>query len=274
MRIAQYVGHLGHHDRTQAQIAIKNGLLNAFPALEKKPQTLNDWTQRHLNMLARESMDAFCFPRINASNINQTIHLQGHDILTQTQRDGQGVILILNHYSRLILLLVKLGMMGTRINMLTMRIDHNNPELSPTMQRFLKMKVERLLGFIGGEWLSIGDNLRPIIEGLKRGEIWVVLADAYMPHFDDWREYPFLGGQLRISRGIERMATKTGARLIYGMTRETSPTNLVCELRALPSNVEDALSSAVKELEHDVLAAPWEWWQWNILDYLWTPPTK
>ena len=273
-RTATRLGRWNAHERKQAIVAVQNGYLRAFPELANDPLTLQTWTQRYLDLFARESMDVFCMPKLHADNVDHYITLHGIDLLHDAQREGQGLILVLNHYSRLIMLLVKLGLMGVRMNMLTMRVDNNNPELSPVMREFLHTKVQNLLKHIGGEWLSIGDNLRPILQGLKRSEIWIVLADAYMPHFDDWREYPFLGGQLRLSRGIERIAAKTGARLIYGVTHETSQAKLNCELRSLPTNPEDALASIVRELEKDILATPWEWWQWNILDYLWSPGTR
>jgi KDO2-lipid IV(A) lauroyltransferase len=273
-RSATWLGRWNAHERKQAIIAVQNGYLRAFPELAHDSQTLQAWTQRYLDLFARESMDVFCMPKLRAHNVDRYITLHGIELLKEAQREGQGIILVLNHYSRLIMLLVKLGLMGVRMNMLTMRVDEDNPELSPVMRQFLRAKVQNLLNHIGGEWLSIGDNLRPMLQGLKRGEIWIVLADAYMPHFDDWREYPFLGGQLRLSRGIERIAAKTGARMIYGVTHETDTKTLYCELRSLPTNPQDALASIAKELEKDVLAAPWEWWQWNILDYLWTPSTK
>lgn len=271
-RAATRLGRWGSVERGQACTAVQNGYLKVFPQLAEDPQTLQRWTRGYLDLFARETMDVFCMHKLRADTVDRYIQLHGKEHLDQACGEGRGVILVLNHYSRLIMLLVRLGLLGVRMNMLTMRIDDGNPDLSPFMRRFLRTKVDRLLGFIGGEWLSVGDNLRPLYKSLRRGEIWIVLADAYMPQFGEWREFPFLGGRLRLSRGIERIAAKTGARMIYGITRETSPDTLACELRPLPP--QDALAMVVRELEKDVRAAPWEWWQWNILDYLWTPAAE
>ncbi|MFZ5580741.1 MAG: lysophospholipid acyltransferase family protein [Pseudomonadota bacterium] len=262
-------------EREQARAAVRNGYLSAFPHLARDLAQLERWTQGYIDLFARESMDVFCMSRINAHNAAEHIHITGTHLLEEARRDGQGVILVLNHYSRLIMLLIGLGLMGHRMSMLTMRIDTENPDLTPPMRTFLRAKVERLLGFIGGQWLSIGDNLRPMLEGLRAGETWIVLADVYMPQINDWRDFPFLGGSLRLSRGIERIAARTGARLIHGVTHEKRPSHLECELRPLPADPAEAMATVVRELEQDILATPWEWWQWNIFDYIWTPaPTS
>lgn len=269
-RTAAWMGNLGKVEYQQACTAVQNGFLAIFPELADDPRTLQTWTQHHLDMLAREFMDVFCMPRLQFSNIDRYIMLHGAELITEAKRESQGVILVLNHFSRLIMLLIRLGLMGIEMNILTMRID-DNPDLAPFMRHYLRTKVKRVLGFIRGQWLNVGDDLRPIYKGLQRGQIWIILADAYMPHFGDWRVFPFFGGQLRLPRGIERIASKTGARLIYGVTREVRPDLLACELRPLPTDPYEAMAGVVGELEKDIRATPWEWWQWNILDYLWTP---
>lgn len=270
-RAATRLGRWHPTEREQARIAVKNGYLRAFPHLAQQPDLLEHWIQGYLDLFARETMDVYCMPRLHAKNVHDHIQISGTEHLDEAQRKGQGVILVLNHYSRLIMLLVGLGLLGYRQSMLTMRIDTENPELTPAMRAFLRTKVQRLLGFIGGQWLSLGDNLRPMVEGLRAGEIWIILADAHNPHISEWRDYPFLGGTLRLSRGIERIARKTGARLIHGVTHEHAPDRLACELRALPPDPAEAMTTLVQQLEHDVITTPWAWWHWNILDYIWTP---
>ncbi len=270
-RSAARIGRWSGPERRNALIAVRAGLEKAFPGIGADAKRLRGWTRDYLDMFSHEAMDVFCMPRLNRENVGRYIHLRGMDHLEETRRGGLGVILVLNHYSRVIMILVRLGLLGVRMSMLTMRIDEGNPDLSPFMRAFLRTKVERLLGFMGGKCLTLGENLRPVYEGLRRGEIWIILSDAYMPQFGSWREFPFLGGILRLPGGIERIAARTGARLIYGVTHESGPDRLDCELRPLPPDPAEGLAAAVRELEKDVLASPGEWWQWNILDYIWRP---
>ena len=63
-------------------------------------------------------------------------------------------------------------------------------------------------------------------------------------------------------------ARKTGARLVYGVA-VTEGHRVRASLRPLPDGAEAGLRAAVAELERDVRAHPWHWWQWNILDLVW-----
>lgn len=257
--------------RADLRTALRNGFEQAYPELRDCPATLRRWTALHARMRAREVMDTFWLPRLERRTMAAMVDVQGLDQLQAAIAERQGVILVMAHYSRLIMLLAALGALGVRMSMLTMRIDESNPELVPAERRYLRAKVEALLAYIGGNWLSLGQSLRPLYAGLSRGEVWIVLLDAYTPEFGQWASYPFLGGQLSISRGIERILAKTGARAVYASVRERSATELEGRLLRLPSDPAAVPGRAVAELEADVVQAPWQWWQWNILDYIWTP---
>lgn len=270
---ATRVGLWSGQDLVNARTAVRNGYLSVWPEMANDSSLLDSWGRRYTDMLARETMDVFRMHRLDAGTIRSLIDVDDVSALAQAQQEGRGVILVMAHFSRLIMLLAALGMMGFRIGMLTMRVDSSNEALAPAMRRFLQMKIDRLRQVIRGNWICLGDNLRPMYTGLARGEVWVVLADAYMADFGEWREFPFLGGTLRLSGGIERIAARTGARMVYGAVNERG-SRLVGDVRALPADPSAGLAAAVGELERDVRATPWQWWQWNILDYIWSSGAK
>lgn len=270
MRAATLIGRWDRAGRANAQKAVQAGLLKAFPDLASDRARLEAWTKGYLELFAREAMDVFFISRLDRKNAERFIRLKGLRHLEEARAGGRGVILVLNHYSRVIMIPVRLGLLGVRMSMLTMRVDEKNPDLTPFMRSFLEQKIERLIKVMGGRSLALGSSLRPIYDGLSSGQIWIILSDAYMPQFGKWREFSFLGGRLRLPSGIERIAARTGARLVYGVTVEAGPALLECELRPLPERPEEALAAAVSDLEKDVLACPWQWWQWNILDYIWS----
>lgn len=259
--------------------ALGSGFLRVYPELRTDRATLARWTRWHARMCAREVLDAFVMPGLGARGLERMVRLEGVDTLAQAVAEGRGVILVMAHYSRLNMLLAALGARGVRMSMLTMRIDESNPELLPAERRYLSRKVRGLLQYIGGEWISLGDSLRPIYQGLARGDVWIILMDAHEPGVvpgsslaaSERRQYPFLGGTLSLARGIERIAARTGASLVYAGIREVSATALAGRLVRLPGMPEEALAAAVRELESDVRSAPWQWWHWNVLDFLWTP---
>lgn len=254
------------HNR-DLRVALGNGFDQALPDLTTEAR--EQLVLEQAVMLSREVMDAWLLPRLDARALARRVMIDGLDALADAQAEGKGVLLIMAHYSRLILLLAALGARGFVMGMLTMRIDEANPELLPSERRYLSRKVAALRALIGGGWVSLGDPMRPLYEGLRRGEIWIVLLDAYNPAFGRQTEYPFLGGLLTLPAGIDRIMAKTGARAVFASARERGLQCLNGRLVRLPDDPDRVIPAAVAELEADVRAAPAQWWQWNILDYLW-----
>lgn len=269
-RAAVALGLWGRGGRRNARLAVRQGLELAWPELAAQPARLARIEAAWLAMMARETLDVFRMPRLAAGGMADLVRIEDPAPLARARAPGSGVILVMAHYSRLIMLLSALGQIGFRLSMLTVPIDERNPDLPPAMRRYLETKVARLRGFIGGDWLSVGDHLKPLYAGLRRGEIWIVLLDAYMPSFGSWERYPFLGGEIRLSSGIARIAARSGARLVYAAVHEEGY-RLRGRLLELPAEPERALAAAVAELERDVRQRPDQWWQWNIFAHLWTP---
>ncbi len=276
-RGAGLIGRYDHRYNRAVHTVIATGLLRAFPELRSDRALLEDWLARYFAMMARETMDVFCMPKLSRANGGQLVRLRDGslDVLHAAKRNGRGAILVMSHFSRLNMLLLGLALAGETLGMLTIRIDERNPYLDRIERAYINNKVKTLLGFIGGRWVTLGDNLRSLYEGLKQGETIVILLDAYTPDAygptQSRLRAPFLGGALEISRGIERLAEKTGAAMVYGVAKERGRT-IEAELRALPDNPRQALCEAVAQLEKDIYETPWQWWQWNILDYIWSPP--
>lgn len=270
-------GLIGRYDRwrnANARLAIAMGLKKGFPQEAANPQTLNRWLAGYFGMMARETMDVFCMPRLNRDNVDRVARLRPEslDVLHAARRGGRGVILVMCHFSRLNMLLLSLALAGERLGMITMAVDERNPDLDPVDRVYLNTKIGTLLKFLGGRWVCLGDSMRGVYAGLRSGETMVILLDAHTPGLEERNKLrlPFLGGTLEIPRGIERLAEKTGAALVYGVARERG-WGIDAELRPLPDPPDQGLRQAVAELERDVNETPWQWWQWCVLDYLWSP---
>ena len=227
-------------------------------------------------MLAWEMLDAFYMPRFNLRRGDELIqlHPQALSRLQAARSGGKGVILALCHYGRLNMLALRLALAGEEMSILTMVTDERNTDLDRLQQRYINRKVATLMRFLGGRWITLADDLRALYKELQQGSTLVILLDAYTPERTQQKiQLPFLGGHLTLSAGIQRLAERTGAQIIYGVTHERSY-KLQAELRTLPAEPELAMIAAVQELERDVLAAPWLWWQWGVLDGLWAAPTE
>lgn len=279
-QIAEYVGSFDYRRRADLRQVIGSGLAAALPEA-RDPAQREEWARRYCHMMSREIMDAFFMSRLNQANSTRLVTMPADSLarMRTLREDGRGTIVVMAHYGRLNLLLLALAMAGYDLGMLTIAVDERNPELSPVDRAYLGNKVAALQKQIRGRWVSLGDNLRGLYQGLKSGEIIVILMDAYHAGQDDNRiDLPFLGGHLNVSQGIVRLAEKTGARMIYGAVRDPLPSETekaswqaVATLRPLPDNPEEALKQSVAWLEQDVLDMPWLWWHWNILDYIWKP---
>ena len=255
----------GRFDR-DLRIAVGNGLRRVWPDLPQ--QALDARLREHGRMRSCEILDAFRLADLKKGELQEIVRIEGLAELLAAQAEGKGVLLLMAHYSRLIMLLAALGEQGVKIGMLTIRIDENNPELLPVERAYLARKVAALRARIGGGWVALGDSLRPLYAGLRRGEVWVVLFDAYTPGVDGWRTFGFMDGNVTFPQGVERMLASTGARAVYASVREEGGTSLAGRLCALPHDPVQAFRHAVGELERDVRQRPAQWWQWNIFDYL------
>ena len=166
--------------------------------------------------------------------------------------------------------LAGIGLSGRRLGMLTMSVDEDNQAISALERRYLNRKIATLLGHMGGEWISLNDDLRKLHRALAQGASMVMLLDAWMPHFGRHVQLPFLGGRLSVPSGIARIARRTGARLVYCSAHEQG-WRILGRLRPLSDAPDEALAQAVHYLESDIRDTPEQWWQWPSLERMWSP---
>ncbi len=241
--------------------AIAAGLSYLLPQLSRGQRTAI--LLRHFIMKSWERLDAFII-MADASRAARLVQVAGLDALRQARSTGRGVILVMAHFGRVNLHALRLAQAGERLGMLTMAID-DNPELDAVERDYLRAKATALHRHLGGSWIQLGGALRELHRGLARGEVIVVLMDAYVPGWEKRAlKVPFLDGRLSLPSGILRLARRTGAQLVYaGALQEGFRVRGYLEL--LPSEPEAALRAAACCLERDVSRYPWLWWQWHLM---------
>lgn len=231
------------------------------------PDQRQQWARQHTLMLAWEMCDAWALNRVGQKN-GPGLELEGLAAFEAAEAEGRGVVLVLNHVDRLLATLLALAAKGFKLNMLTMPVV-GNAELSELQQQFLLRKITSLTKIIQGEWRTSDQPLRVVLDSLRRGGVWVILADVWRPEFSRLRDHPFLGGHLQIPTGIERLAQSAGARLVHGVTRTQEDGSLLVHLDDLPEQPVLALNQVIRHLESDVMQRPWAWWQWGLFDSIW-----
>jgi len=236
-----------------------------FPGVDEIQR--RQWAAAHMDMLALELMDAAAVPRIGTAN-GPSIELTGWEHAQALVDRGKGFIVVLTHFDRLLTAPIALARKGLTMNALTMPVL-DNPELSLAHRQFLMRKIETFTHVIRGQYRSSSDSLRPVHESLRAGQVWIILADVWSPEFSRLRKHPFLGGEISLPTGIERLAQSAGVPLLHAITYSQGPDRLLVEVEALPERPQDAIDAVIQRLHHDVRARPWAWWQWGVWDHLW-----
>lgn len=234
------------------------------------PSTVHrQWARQHLAMLAQELMDAAALDRLGKPG-GPAIEVTGGEHVDALIREKQGFILVLNHFDRLLTSAVALALRGLSLNTLTMPVLEN-PGLSAVHREFLVRKVRSFTAIARGEWRTTAEGMRPVYASLKAGQAWGILADAWDPEFTRLRSHPFLGGQLHLPTGIERMAESAGVPLLHAITYSEGPAVLRVVVERLPENPRQAIDAVIQRLHQDVRERPWAWWHWGQWEQMWTP---
>lgn len=271
------VDYLGDADcRRQATVASAiacNLRLAAAHLTDTDLETFIAIQQReYFRMMSRELLDIFCLLRLGPGHLGlgRPLELVGLEHLQEAEAGGRGVIIVMSHYGRPVMLSTALGLAGFTIGFLSQAVDERNTVLTSVDRRYLRFKCDRTVAQAGGRWITTMDDLRVLYKALREGETIIIMQDVCEPDLARRITVPFLGGILGIPPGILRLATNTGARLVYGSAHDQH-SGVRAEIRPLPICPQAAVMAAVGELEKDVRNAPWQWWQWAAFDSLWEP---
>ncbi|MBS0403039.1 MAG: hypothetical protein JSS18_11225 [Proteobacteria bacterium] len=230
------------------------------------------WARVHLDMVATEMLDAAALHRLGEPG-GPGVTLRGWEHVQALRQRGRGFILVLNHYDRLLTAVIALGRRGVALNILTMPVL-DNPGLGEAQRAFLVRKIAATTQITGGQWRTSSEPLRPVHEGLRKGQAWVILADAWSPEFARMREHAFLGGYLCLPTGIERLAESTGAALLHARTRSLAPDRLEVVVETLSGSPRAAIDAVIQCLDRDVRERPWAWWHWGAWEQMWQPAAQ
>src|SRR5450759_1429251 len=267
-RLASRIGDMDMRRQTAWAESLASGLRVAFPS--RADSFIVGSVQENFRMMAREVLDVFYLSRRRVQDLGKVFLSSGFGALEQATQGGQGTIIAMAHYGRPIMLSTALGLSGYKVGMLSQAVDERNPTLNPAEQTYLQYKLRHTVAQAGGRWITTMDNLRLLYQALNRGETIIIMLDVLEPDPGKRFEAPFLGGIMGTPMGIVRLATRTGARLVYGVAKEQGRV-VAPELRPLPEQPEAAMVAAIRELEKDVLEAPWQWWQWGHFGQVWRP---
>ena len=268
-RLAPLLGRDGKRGNAATEAFLVARFQQVFPQASDVQR--HAWARAHLDMLSLEMMDGMALHRLGSPN-GPTIELSGWEHAQVLLDRGKGFIMVLNHFDRLQTSAVACARRGLVMNALTMPVL-DNPDLSPTLRKFLTRKISNLTSIIRGDYRSTSQSLRAVHESLAAGNIWIILADVWQPDFGRLRKHRFLGGTIQIPTGIERLAKATGVPMLHAATYTESSDRLRVVVRALPEEPVEAINEVIRQLETDVRERPWAWWQWGVWEQMWQKST-
>lgn len=269
-RLVHWIGRDAPNVQRATERFLQQQFSKVFP--EATQAQCHLWARAHLDMLAMEMLDAAALHRLGEPG-GPSVTVKGWEHVQALQQRRQGFILVLNHYDRLLTAVIALGRRGVTLNILTMPVM-DNPDLGGAQRAFLVRKIASITAITGGQWRVSNEPLRPVHEGLRKGQAWVILADAWSPDFARMRDHAFLGGYLHLPTGIERLAHSTGAALLHACTRSLAPDRLEVVVDALSGSPQAAIDTVIQRLERDVCERPWAWWHWGLWDQMWQPAAQ
>lgn len=269
-RLVHWLGRDAPAARRETERFLQQRFAQVFPGATEEEH--GQWARAHLDMLAAEMLDAVALHRLGMPG-GPRISLRGWEHVQALQQKQQGFILVLNHFDRLLTSAIALAHRGLTLNIVTMPVV-DNPGLGVAQRDFILKKIAALKKITKGQWRVSSESLRPVVQGLRNGQAWVILADAWSADFTHMRKHAFLGGHLSLPTGIERLAQSTGAALLHASTRSLAPDRLEVEVEALPDDPKTAIDTVIQHLDRDVRECPWAWWHWGLWDQMWQPAAK
>ncbi len=225
--------------------------------------------RQHLKMLSMETLDSYMVPRLKPEQMTRLSQIEGLEHIKSANAKGRGLIIVTSHFCRLNMTAYTLGKFGIRNGILSQSVDNDNPYLDSLDRRFLTLKLRKYYKITGGPGLTLRDNPRKILRALERNEIMVILMDAYPDEVRNFFHVPFLGGVLKLPKGIARISKRTGSPLVYSVVKPIDRWKVNIEIRPLLGIGEEAFYQAVNELERDVKELPCQWWQWAYMHSMW-----
>jgi len=260
-RAARWFGHHLEKDRA-TMVFLENTFARYFPAAGAAQHT--EWARQHLQLLSLERMDAYAMQRIGRHH-GVRLQVEGDALLENAARGSNGVILVFNHYDRILTGAIALAQKGFQLHSLRMELDENAP-IPEDVKRFLNAKTQKFERIVGGISLGRRDSMRRLYKGLLQGENWCIVADAWDEAAPEKKPYPFLGSTIYLSNSLERIAQRTGAQIIHVASYSQSACVVKVRLTALQQAT--AMQEALAILEADVSQNPWAWWNWGVLEAL------
>jgi KDO2-lipid IV(A) lauroyltransferase len=232
---------------------------------------INNVARRYLENYYTHQLLIFLFPRLNKNRIKKMVSVEGLGYLDQALAKGKGCILIHGHFGLFQLPLFTLGILGYRMNQVTLPVDDGLSYIGKKVAFHYRMEYENK---IPARLIPADTFLRPVFSALKRNEVVMIAGDGaggknipkkFVPLDFFQKNYPFPTGPVSLS-------LKTGAPILplfifkKGVCRYNitigEPIDLAKNSKS-SSMQREGLEKFVKLLEENIRQHPCHWRFWD-----------
>jgi lauroyl/myristoyl acyltransferase len=242
-----------------------------LPKLGLDPELWSEYVRMQSGLRSRGELDAIWPYRPGRRGSDVPCVFSSESIALDLKKKGEGVIIVMAHYGRPVVLCHALASLGIQHGLLTQTFDPQLINLDRAEMTFRMRGMENLLSAIGGPWFTLQTYMHPLYKALEAGQWVIIMCDLFEPKSKSGLDIPFLDGRFQAPNGIARLAGKTGARLVYGVGKEDPAGHVHVDVRPLPDDPEAGVSAAFAELEKDVREHPWQWHHWSVMREAWRP---
>ncbi len=227
---------LRHIAPVRRRVALEN-LRLAFP--ERNERDIRGIYGRMWSILAWVLADFARFPRGDSDPILDTVELAGEEFLEQAASLGKGIMVLTGHFGNWEGMAAAVRARGYAATAIGAR--QRNPLVEDLFTRYREARGVRAL--------TVGESLRPLLQGLRRGEVVGTLADQ-----DGGRDgffIDFLGRPASVQSGVFRLLARTRVPLVTAFTVRVGDgwrVEMQEPLRAEPTDHADATEAEAYRL--------------------------
>lgn len=232
---------------------------------------INHIVRHYLQNYYTHQLLIFLFPRLDKNYIQRMVTIEGLEHLDQALAQGKGCILVHGHFGLFQLPLFTLGLLGYRINQITLPSDQGLSYIGKKVAYNYRMRYEAL---IPARLIPANTFLRPVFTALKNNEVVMITGDGaggsvyygkyiFLNFFN--HSYPFPSGPISL-------ALKTGAAILpmfifkEGFSRYRimiGETLTLTRDQHSNSGLQEGMEKFGKLLENNIRKYPCHWRFWD-----------
>ena len=187
--------------------------LRHIPALAEHPDRLYAATRGVFQHMALNYLDFFRGVSISDDELRAGWTIENQQAFDAALAQGRGLIIFTGHLGNFEFGGSRLGALG--YNVIT-PAEHMEPE--PLFQLFCRLREHHRMRIVPAD---SRDSLRELLEGLKRGEIVIFLADRYI--LGTSAKVPLFGEPARLPTGPFSLALRSGAPVMAVFSSREGP---------------------------------------------------